>query len=94
MGRYCQGLLDVNERDEVAEDFAAQCRVLRAELGDSPYDILWQMQGCVLGRTRATWERSDAADVVLTYFFEEGDIFEVPPAGWESGALPIQREAR
>lgn len=88
VSRYYQGLLDVNERDEVAEDFAAHYRLLRAELGDNPDDILWQMQGYVLGQTRATWERSDAADVVLTYFFEECDIFEVPPPGWLPQGLP------
>lgn len=81
-------MIDLNERDEVAEGFSAHYRLLRHEIGDNSDEILWRMQGYVLGRSRATWDREDAADVVLAYFFEECDIFEIPPPGWRPPAGP------
>ncbi|WP_176955282.1 ABC-three component system protein [Sinosporangium album] len=84
--RYYHDVIDVTERDEVADGFAAYYRQMRQEYGDNPDEIFWQMQGYVLGQGRPRPSRLRAGNVVVAYFFEQCDIFEVPPAGWTPGA--------
>jgi len=83
VGEYYQGLLNHTEQDEVAAGFATYYRCMREEYGDQPDEILWQMQRYVLGQAHARWERADAANVVVAFFFDQCDIFEVPPPGWQ-----------
>ncbi|MEU9849917.1 ABC-three component system protein [Streptomyces sp. NPDC047985] len=81
--QYYREGLDLRERDEVADSFRAYYRRMRNEHGDDADEILWQMQRYVLGQEAARWEREEAAKAVLAYFFDECDIFEVPPPGWQ-----------
>ncbi|RAY13787.1 hypothetical protein DPM19_19235 [Actinomadura craniellae] len=79
---YYRGLINHTEQDEVAAGFTAYYCQMREEYGDQPDEILWQLEGYVLGQAHARWERADAARVVVTFFFDQCDIFEVPPPGW------------
>ncbi|WP_433335010.1 ABC-three component system protein [Spirillospora sp. CA-294931] len=83
IGEYYQGLLNHTEQDEVAEGFTQYYRCMREEYGDQPDEILWQMQRYVLGQAGARWDRADAANVVVAFFFDQCDIFEIPPPGWQ-----------
>lgn len=82
VGQYYQGIISHTEQDEVAAGFATYYRQMRKDYGDHPDEILWQMQRYVLGQEHPRWERADAADVVVTFFFEQCDIFEIPPPDW------------
>jgi hypothetical protein len=85
--QYYRQQLDIRERDEAAAGFQAYYRRTRDEYGDDPDEILFQMQRYVLGQKSARWHRADAANTVLAYFFDECDIFEVPPADWRPAGL-------
>ncbi|MFG2370546.1 ABC-three component system protein [Streptomyces sp. NPDC048504] len=80
--QYYRELLDQMERDETAAGFQAYYGRMRHEYGDDTDEILWQMQRFVLGQEAPRWDRDEAAKAVLAYFFDECDIFEVPPPGW------------
>ncbi|MFE0687925.1 ABC-three component system protein [Streptomyces xiamenensis] len=80
--QYYQGLIDLRERDETAAGFSAYYARMRDEFGEDTDEILWQMQRYVLGQEAPRWDRDEAAKGVLAYFFDECDIFEVPPADW------------
>ncbi|WP_371644369.1 hypothetical protein OG974_23450 [Streptomyces sp. NBC_00597] len=80
--QYYRDLLDLRERDEAAAGFRAYYLRMHHEHGDDSDEILWQMQRYVLGQEAPRWDRDDAAKAVLAYFFDECDIFEVPPPGW------------
>lgn len=80
--QYYGGLLDLRERDETAEGFRAYYARMRYEYGADTDEILWQMQRYVLGQEAPRWARDEAAKAVLAYFFDECDIFDVPPPGW------------
>ncbi|SFC69204.1 hypothetical protein SAMN05421773_10597 [Streptomyces aidingensis] len=92
--QYYRSLLDPQERDETAAGFRAYYARMRQEYGDDTDKILWQMQRYVLGQEAPRWDRDEAAKAVLAYFFDECDIFEVPPPGWrperpeQEGAAP------
>ncbi|WP_405796181.1 ABC-three component system protein [Streptomyces sp. NBC_01506] len=80
--QYYRELLDLRERDEAAAGFRAYYLRMRHEHGDNSDEVLWQMQRYVLGQEAPRWGRDDAAKAVLAYFFDECDIFEVPPPEW------------
>ncbi len=80
---YYRNVLDLRERDEVAADFREYYRRMRRQHGDDTDEIFWEMQCYVLGQAAPRWDRDDAAKAVLAYFFDECDIFEVPPPGWQ-----------
>lgn len=87
ISNYYRGDLDATERDEVADGFRIYYDILVAECEGDPDEILWRMQGFVLGQARTgSVARLDAADAVITYFFDECDIFEIPPDGWTPAA--------
>ncbi|MQY18072.1 ABC-three component system protein [Nocardia macrotermitis] len=79
---YYRGLLDPRERDEAAAAFRAYYHAMRSMHGDDTDEILWEMEGYVLGQERPRPSRGAAAKAVLAYFFDECDIFDVPPPGW------------
>lgn len=81
--RYYHDGLDTTERDEVAEGFSRYYREMRLNNSSDPDDIFWEMQGYILGQARSKPAREQAGNVILTYFFDECDIFEIPPAGWQ-----------
>jgi hypothetical protein len=80
--QYYRDLLDLRERDEAAAGFRAYYLRMHHEHGDNSDEILWQMQRYVLGQEAPRWDRDEATKAVLAYFFDECDIFEVPPPGW------------
>lgn len=81
--QYYRALLDLRERDEAAAGFRAYYLRMHDEHGDDSDEILWQMQSYVLGQALPRTDRYEAAKAVLAYFFDECDIFEVPPPGWQ-----------
>ncbi|MET8876590.1 ABC-three component system protein [Nocardia sp. NPDC004604] len=81
--QYYRGGLDVHERDEVANGFRAHYEQMHIAYGDDSDEIMHQMRCYVLGQEMARQARDEAAKAVLAYFFDECDIFEVPPPGWE-----------
>lgn len=80
---YYRGLLDPRERDEVAAGFRTHYEAMRIEHADDADEILWEMEGYVVGQERPRLSRGGAVKAVLAYFFDECDIFEVPPPGWQ-----------
>ena len=79
---YYRGVIDKTERDEVAAGFRAYYELLRVEHGNDFDEIFWQLQGYVCGQARPTLVVEEAAEAVLSYFFDLCDIFEIPPQGW------------
>jgi hypothetical protein len=79
---YYRNLLDLHERDEVATGFQTYYRRMRAEHGDDADRVMFEMEGYVFGQARPYPKRELAGRAVLAYFFDQCDIFEVPPPGW------------
>ena len=84
---YYDNCRDPGERDEVAAAFRDHYEML-AEIHDSPDDIFDELECYILGNERADFRMSLNARVVLMYFFEECDIFKLPPDGWPSVPEP------
>ncbi|MFB4294596.1 ABC-three component system protein [Nonomuraea sp. ATR24] len=78
---YYRGRLDPNERDEVAAGFRAHYEMIARASADAD-EILWQLERHILGNASQRSPMELNALVVLMYFFEECEIFKVPPAGW------------
>ncbi|WP_436791778.1 ABC-three component system protein [Yinghuangia sp. YIM S10712] len=79
---YYQRTLDSTERDEVAEGFREAYREARARHCDDSDEILYDLEGYIVGNRRPTRKDEVAAWTVLAYFFGACDIFEVPPGDW------------
>lgn len=84
--QYYQGITDVTERDEVAADFNAYYRQVAVDYGE-PDQVIVELQKYVVGNERQGTAAELALWVVLAYFFETCDIFEEPPAGWQSAPV-------
>lgn len=84
---YYGNCFDPGERDEVAAAFKDHYLML-AEIHDSPDDVFDGLECYILGNERADFQMSLNARVVLMYFFEECDIFKLPPDGWRSVPEP------
>jgi hypothetical protein len=81
---YADGLLSL-EHDELAAGFKAHYQQVRSENSGSADDVMWEMEGYVLGNQRPRPDLLAAARVVLAHFFERCEIFDVPPDGWQPG---------
>ncbi|MET8626340.1 ABC-three component system protein [Kitasatospora sp. NPDC004669] len=83
---FYDGGLRALEQDEVARGFRIYYEQVRQDYPD-PEDILWQLQRYVLGSESQRPRVHRAAWVVLAHFFFRCDIFEAPPADWNSAEL-------
>ncbi|AXI78836.1 ABC-three component system protein [Peterkaempfera bronchialis] len=81
--QYYRDGMDMRERDEVADGFRAYYDLAREEYAADTDEIMWQMLRYVLGQDAGSWKREEAAKAVIACFFDECDIFEVPPVGWQ-----------
>jgi len=84
---YYQQRRDVMERDEVAQGFHLYYQQIKA-VYDDPGDVLWKLQEYVAGNARGRRDQERAVMVILAYFFETCDIFEEPPANWQTPVTP------
>lgn len=82
VGRYYRDGLDVQERDEVAAGFQNYYLAMREQYGEDTDTIMYEMECYVIGQAHARTARRQAARAVLAYFFDQCDIFEVPPRDW------------
>ncbi|MFD4434005.1 ABC-three component system protein, partial [Nocardia sp. NPDC058497] len=80
--RYYRASLNVWERDEVAASFRAHYEMIREDCGDDSSEMLYQMRVFVHGEIAPKMKAEKATNAVLAYFFDQCDIFEVPPGGW------------
>ena len=87
---YYHGDISITERDEVAQSFRSYYELLRDQYGNDTEEIVWQLHTWVGGQARSSVARANAVNAVLVYFFDQCDIFEVPPADWQ----PAASEAR
>lgn len=81
---YYDGRLDAYAEDQAAAGFASYYQQARDELADDTEEIMWKMQGYVLGNKLARSKEIRAAWAIIAYFFERCHIFETPPPGWNA----------
>ncbi|MFF8448624.1 ABC-three component system protein [Streptomyces leeuwenhoekii] len=79
---YYRRVSDELLRDQTAQAFSEKYQELRAS-GLSPDDVYWQLRKWVAGTSASGPSREVAVYGVLTYFFEECDIFLRPEEGHE-----------
>lgn len=77
---YYQRVSDELQRDENAQAFANKYAELRATKM-APDDIYWELRKWVVGSASPSSSREVAVYGVLTYFFEECEIFLRPEGG-------------
>jgi len=75
--RYFRAQTNQARHDEIAEAFRSKYRELQAR-GVAPDDVFAELQRFVGGTVIGTPSRQSAVLAVLSYFFEECDIFERP----------------
>lgn len=85
---YYARLIDVNERDDVANRFNSEY-LSAVEEGLDPEAILLQLRIFLAGAVKQTAPAYRAQTAVLAYFFQRCDIFENPPPGWTPSALAV-----
>jgi hypothetical protein len=83
--RYFHGQPNQMRRDEIAEAFKAKYAELRAQKV-APDEIFVQLQVFAAGGVHPNPSRQCAVLAVLSFLFEECDIFERPPEGAETKA--------
>ncbi|MBO2455430.1 hypothetical protein J4573_50715 [Actinomadura barringtoniae] len=88
---YYDNVIDPVERDEVAQGFREHYLML-AEIHDDPDQILEELIFYIRGNEATGFTEFLNALVVLMYFFEECDIFKVPPP--PDPAVPDPRVSR
>jgi hypothetical protein len=74
------------EHDEVARGFRSFYEQACLQYPD-PDDVLWHLEGYVLGNERQRPQVHRAAWVILAHFFFRCDIFEAPPSDWATAPL-------
>jgi hypothetical protein len=79
---YYRNNIDTTERDETAESFKFYYQRCVEESNGDPDEVIWQMQAFIIGQGLPRRERRLMGDAVLAYFFDQCDIFEIPPRDW------------
>ncbi len=87
--RYYAERIDVTERDDVAARFQLEYGALSSS-NLEPEEVLLGLRTFLGGSRPAPAPAYRAQTAVLSFFFQSCDIFENPPAGWQSLSVPTQ----
>ncbi|WP_405713659.1 hypothetical protein OG264_31495 [Streptomyces xanthophaeus] len=78
---YYQGIASPDEYDRVAGGFRVYYEQVRAGTPDD--EKLWAaLQQYILGNANPSLSSMYCAWIVIAYFFQQCDVYDVPPEGW------------